>query len=117
MLKLRTGLADSHRHWATRSAMDDDGVPLLHLTLLAIDSDEKTVGCFRMGIGCCCRVAAVEEVTIDWGGGPASKGISSLPLMLKLHPWRCIKLHPWRCVKLHPWRCLNLHPWRMGLEW
>ena len=80
--KLRTGLVDSCRRWVTRSAMDDDGVHLLHLTLLAIDSDEKTVGCFRMGIGCCCRVAAVEEVTIDWGGGPASKGISSLPPML-----------------------------------
>ena len=63
MLKSRTGLADSRRRWATRSAMDDDGVCLLHLTLSAIDSDEITVGCFRMGVGCCCRVDAAEEKT------------------------------------------------------
>ncbi len=80
--KSKTGLADSHRHWATRSAMDDDGVFLLHLTLLAIDSDEISVGCFRMNFGCCCHVDAVEDVTINWGGGPASKGIASLPPML-----------------------------------
>ena len=73
---------DSCRHWATCSAMDDDGVPLLRLTLSAIDSDEITVGCFRMGFGCCCHVDAVEDVTINRGGNPASKGISSLPLML-----------------------------------
>ena len=82
MSKLRTGLADPLRCWATRSAMDDDGVPLLLLTLSAIDSDEITVGWSRMGFGCCCRVDAVEDVTINWGGKPASKGISSLPSML-----------------------------------
>jgi hypothetical protein len=80
--KLRTGSADSRRRWATRSAMDDDGDPLLHLTLSAIDSDEITVGCFRLGFGCCCCVDAVEDVTINRGGDPASKGISSLPPML-----------------------------------
>ena len=73
---------DSCRRWATRSAMDDDGVPLLHLTLSAIDLDEITVGCFRMGFDCCCCVDAVEGVTINWGGDPTSKGISSLPPML-----------------------------------
>ncbi len=62
--------------------MDDDGVPLLRLTLSAIDSDKITICCFRMGFGCCCRVDAVEDVTINWGGHPASKGISSLPPML-----------------------------------
>ena len=82
VLKLRTGLVDSCRRWATRSAMDDDGVPLLHLTLSAIDLDEITVGCFRMGFDCCCCVDAVEGVTINWGGDPTSKGISSLPPML-----------------------------------
>ena len=82
VLKSRTGLADSCRCWATCSAMDDDGVPLLHLTLLAIDSDEITVGSFMMGFSCCCRVDEVEDVAIHWGGDPASKGISSLPLML-----------------------------------
>ena len=58
--------------------MDDDGVPLLRLILSAIDSDEITIGCFRMGFGCCFRVDGVEDVTINWGGDPASKGISSL---------------------------------------
>ena len=62
--------------------MDDDCVPLLCLTLSAIDLDEITIGCFRMGFGCCCCVDAVEDLTINWGGNPASKGISSLPLML-----------------------------------
>ena len=70
--KSRTGLADSCRCWATGSAIDEDGVPLLCLTLPAIDSDEITVGCFRMGFGCCCHVDAVEDVTINWGGDPAS---------------------------------------------
>jgi len=76
--KSRTGLADSHCRLATCSAMDDDGVPLLLLTLSAIDSDEITVGCLRMGVGCCCRMDTVGDVTINWGGKPASKGISSL---------------------------------------
>jgi hypothetical protein len=56
--------------------MDGDGVPLLRLTLLAIDLDEITVGCFRMGCGCCCHVEAVEDLKLNWGGDPASKGIS-----------------------------------------
>jgi hypothetical protein len=64
--------------------MDDDGVPLLYLTLSAIDSDEIIVGCFRIGVGCgcCCRVDAVEDSTINWGGDPASNGSSLLPTML-----------------------------------
>ena len=76
--KSRTGVADSCRCWATRSAMDDDGVPLLRLTLAANDLDEITVGYFRMSFGCCCRVDAVEDLTINWGGEATSKGISSL---------------------------------------
>ena len=109
--KSRTELADSHRCWATRSAMDDDSVPLLCLILLAIDLDEITVGCIRMGFGCCCHVDAVEDVTIKWGGDPASKGISSLPPMLN-----CTLGGASNCT-LGGARCLNLHPWRMGLEW
>jgi hypothetical protein len=62
--------------------MDDNGVPLLRLTLSAIDLVEITVGCFRMGFGCCCHVDAVEDLTINWGGDAASKGISLLPPML-----------------------------------
>ena len=66
----RTGLADSRRRWSTRSAMEDDGVPLLLLTLSAIDSEGMIVGCLRMGCG---------DVTINLGGaGLASGGISSL---------------------------------------
>ncbi len=61
--------------------MDDDVVPLLLLTLLAIDLDEITVGCLRMGFGCCCRLDTVGDVTINWGGEPASMGISLLPPM------------------------------------
>ena len=80
--KSRTGLADSCRPWATRSAMDDNGGPLLRLTLSAIDLDEITVGWFRMVFGCCCHVDTVEDSTINWGGDSASKGISSLPPML-----------------------------------
>ncbi len=70
MSKSRTGLADSHRRWSTRSAMDDDGVPLLLLTLSAIDSVGMTVGCLRMDVG---------DVTINRGGQTVSAGISSLP--------------------------------------
>ena len=70
MSKSRTGLADSRRRWSTRSAMDDDGVPLLLLTLSAIDSVGMTVGCLRMDVG---------DVTINRGGKTASVGISSLP--------------------------------------
>ena len=81
MSKLRTGLADSRRCLVTCSAMDDDGVPLLLLTLSSIDSDEITVSCLRMGVGCCCRMDEVGDVTINRGGEPASKGISSLPPM------------------------------------
>jgi hypothetical protein len=64
--------------------MDDDGVPLLFLTLSAIDSDEAIVGCFSigMGCGCCCRVDAGDDSTINWGGDPASNGSLSLPPML-----------------------------------
>jgi len=60
--------------------MDDNGVPLLLLTLSAIDSDEITVGCLRMDVGCCCRMDAVGDVTINPGGEPASKGISLPPM-------------------------------------
>ncbi len=52
--------------------MDDDGVPLLLLTMLAIDSDGMTVGCLRMDFG---------DVTLNRGGESASEGISSLPPM------------------------------------
>ncbi len=68
MSKSRTGLADSQRRWATRSAMDDNGVPRLRSTLSAIDSDGLVVGCFRMGFG---------DITINWGGAG-----SSLPSIL-----------------------------------
>ena len=81
MSKLRTGLAESLRHWTTRSAMDDDGVPLLLLNLLAIDSDEIIVGCLRMSFGCCCCMDAEGDVTINRGGELALKGISLLPPM------------------------------------
>ena len=70
MSKSRTGLADSFRCWSTRSAMDDDGVSLLLLTLSAIDSVGMIVGCLRMDVG---------DVTISRGGETASAGISSLP--------------------------------------
>ncbi len=74
MSKSRTGLADSQRRWATRAAMDDDGVSRLRLTLSAIDSDGMIVGCFRMGFG---------DVTINRGGaGLVSGCISLLPSML-----------------------------------
>ena len=73
MSKSRTGLADSCCHWATRSAMDGDGVPRLLLTLSAIDSDGMIVGCLRMGC---------VDVTINWGGaGLGSGGISLFPPM------------------------------------
>jgi hypothetical protein len=52
--------------------MDDDGVPLLLLTLSAIDSDGMTVGCLRMDFG---------DVTINRGVESASEGISLLPPM------------------------------------
>ncbi len=74
MSKSRTGVADSQRRWATRSAMDDIGVPRLRLTLSAIDSDGMIVGCFRMGFG---------DITINWGGAGLVLGcISLLPLIL-----------------------------------
>ena len=50
--------------------MDDDGVPLLLLTLSAIDSVGMIVGCLRMDVG---------DVTINRGGETASAGISLLP--------------------------------------
>ncbi len=43
--------------------MDDNGVPRLRLTLLAIDSDGMIVGCFRMGFG---------DITIKLGGAGSS---------------------------------------------
>ena len=63
--KSRTGLADSCRPWATRSAMDDNGGPLLRLTLSAIDLDEITVGWFRMVFGCCCHVDTKTKISIS----------------------------------------------------
>ena len=56
----RTGLADCHLRWATRSAIDvisaavinDGACILLFLTLLAIDSgDAIIVGFFGIGVG------------------------------------------------------------------
>ena len=61
--------------------MDDDGVPLLLLTLSAIDSVGMTVGCLRMDFGLCCHMDEVGDVTINRRGEPASKGNSSLPPM------------------------------------
>ena len=55
--------------------MDDDGVPLLLLTLSAIDSVGMTVGCLRMDFGFCCRMDEVGDVTINLRDEPASKGI------------------------------------------
>ena len=81
MSKSRTGLAESRRRWSTRSAMDDDGVPLLLLTLSAIDSVGMTVGCLRMDLGFCCRMDEVGDVTINLRGESASRGNSSLPPM------------------------------------
>ncbi len=73
MSKSRTGLADSQRRWATRSAMDDNGVPRLCLTLSAIDSDGMIVGCFRI----------FGDITINLGGAGLVLGcISSLPSIL-----------------------------------
>ncbi len=51
--------------------MDDDCVPLLLLTLSAIDSVGMTVGCLRMDVG---------DVTINRGGKTVSAGISSFQI-------------------------------------
>ena len=79
MSKSRTGLADSPRRWTTRSAMDDAGVPCLHLTLLAIDLDERIMVFFRIGVGSCFRGDTVDDSTIKRDGNVVSNGISSLP--------------------------------------
>ena len=80
----RTGLADSLRLWATRSAMDDNSVLLWSLTLLAIDSGAIIVDCFRIGLGCgCCfRLDAVADSTTNWGAVSASNLSSWLASVL-----------------------------------
>ncbi len=74
-------LTERCEEYQSHVAMDDNGIPLLYLTLSAIDSDEIIVGCFRIGVGCgcCCRVDAVEDSTINCS---ASNGSSSLPATL-----------------------------------
>ncbi len=84
MSKSRTGLADSRRRWSTRSAMDADGVPLLLLTLSAIDSVGMTVGCLRMDVG---DVIASEVVTMMILMGHPLLGLSIVLLSLVCLYW------------------------------